>query len=100
MISNNSEQPGLLSLWTPGDVQTRLCDHVRHLRRQRKWSREKLSSFCGVPAPTIKRFETSGEISLRQFLLIAGSLGMLDDLYQNLTKEKRPEPKRLEDLLH
>ena len=99
MISINSTHPGLLSLWTPGDVQTRLCDHVRHLRKQRKWSREKLSSFCGVPAPTIKRFETSGEISLRQFLLIASSLGMLDGIYQLLTEEKRPAPRRLEDLL-
>ena len=58
-----------LSLSTAADVQEALAQAVRARRRALKWSRQRLAERSGVPAPTIKKFETTGQISLRQFLL-------------------------------
>ncbi|MYL22319.1 helix-turn-helix domain-containing protein [Vreelandella massiliensis] len=59
-----------LSLLTASDIQHELANAVRRRRRELKWSRSALAERSGVPAPTIKRFETTGQISLRQFLLL------------------------------
>jgi transcriptional regulator with XRE-family HTH domain len=78
-----------LSLVSPVDVQQSLCDWLRAQRKARKLSRQALAERSTVPAPTIKRFETTGQISLRQFLLIWQSL---DDL-RRLQQLTRPQPK-------
>ncbi|MYH15098.1 MAG: transcriptional regulator [Gammaproteobacteria bacterium] len=59
-----------LSLLTPTDLQQRFAAAIRQGRRERKLSREALSRISTVPASTIKRFETTGQISLRQFLML------------------------------
>jgi len=59
-----------LSLLTAADVQHELAGAVRARRQALKWSRQRLAEQSGVPAPTIKKFETTGQISLRQFLLL------------------------------
>ena len=67
-----------LSLLTASDVQHDLAKAVRHRRRELKLSRNALAERSGVPAPTIKRFETTGQISLRQFLLLWQSVDRLE----------------------
>ena len=69
-----------LSLLTPTDLQQRLATAIRQGRRERKLSREALSRISTVPASTIKRFETTGQISLRQFLLLWQCVDRLDRL--------------------
>ncbi len=69
-----------LSLLTPTDLQQRLATAVRRGRRERKLSREALARTSTVPASTIKRFETTGQISLRQFLLLWQCVDRLDRL--------------------
>ena len=96
MLSENyPNTDGLLSLWTAGDVQAQLSEHLRKLRKERKLSRRKLSEMSGVPEPTIKHFEMTGQISLRQFLLLWGRLSQLDDLRRFLMEEKPEAPKSL-----
>ncbi len=98
MLSEDYAQTrGLLTLWTPGDVQVQLSEHLRKMRKDRKLSRRKLAEMSGVPEPTIKRFETTGQISLRQFLLLWGRLDQLDDLRRFLMEEKPKAPKSLLD---
>lgn len=87
-----------LSLASPGDVQTQLAQSLRDRRETQKLSRRQLSERSSVPEPTIKRFESTGEISLRQFLLL---WNCLDDLrrIQSLTRPDPPAPKTIQDVL-
>lgn len=82
MMSDN-----LLSrIVTPYEVQQRLAQVVKRTRRSLKHSRRKASNRTGIPDATIRRFEDTGEISLRQFLVLWDSYGELGDLDQ-LTRE-------------
>ena len=75
-----------LSLLSGADVQHALRDWLKRQRRALKLSRAALAERSTVPAPTIKRFETTGQISLRQFLLL---WQCVDDL-QRLQALTRP----------
>ncbi|MDR5899435.1 helix-turn-helix transcriptional regulator [Halomonas vilamensis] len=68
------------------DVQQAFAAHLRRLREQAKLSRVALAERSGVPAPTIKKFELTGQISFRQLLLLWQSLDDLARLYA-LTQE-------------
>ena len=59
-----------LSLVTAPDIQQQLAASIRLLRKTKKLSRKALSAKSTVPEATIKKFETTGQISLRQFLLL------------------------------
>lgn len=76
-----------LSLLSVNDVQTSLCEWLISQRKSAKFSREKLAQRSTVPASTIKKFETTGKISLRQFLLLWQSV---DDL-KRLNELSKPE---------
>lgn len=90
----------MLSLLSGVDVQEDLADYVQRRRKGLKWSRGALAERSTVPAPTIKKFETTGQISLRQFLLL---WQCIDDLQriQNLTldSEQKSMPRTLEEVL-
>lgn len=79
--------PMKLSLIDDHDVKSALTIHLRTRRQSAKLSRDKLAQLSSVPAPTIKKFETTGDISLRQFLKLWLSLDDLSRLY-TLTKAK------------
>ncbi len=66
-----------LSLLSATDVQTSLCALLVSNRKALKLSREKLAVCSTVPATTIKKFETTGQISFRQFIML---WQCLDDL--------------------
>lgn len=78
-----------LNLLTASDIQQQLAKHLQQQRKQQKLSRAALAERSTVPAPTIKHFETSGQISLRQFLLL---WQCVDDL-QNLAMLMETAPK-------
>jgi len=65
----------------PSDIQKQLADDVKHARLfVNNWKRATLSEKSGVPVSTIKRFESTGEISLRQLLMLIHALGLLTRL--------------------
>ena len=88
----------LLSLLTATDVQDRLAKSVRGRRRQRGLSRRVLAERSTVPASTIKRFETTGQISLRQFILLWQCLDELQRLAA-LADAPEGEPHTIEEVL-
>ena len=53
---------------------------VRKIRKRRKISQQKLADLSGVSYGSIKRFETSGQISLLALTKIAMALDMADEL--------------------
>ncbi|MEC7119115.1 MAG: transcriptional regulator [Pseudomonadota bacterium] len=74
-----------LSLYSAHDVQIHLAEAVRQRRRVLRWSRQTLAERSLVPASTIKKFETTGQISLGQFLLLwqcVDDLARIDQLCQ------------------
>jgi transcriptional regulator with XRE-family HTH domain len=72
----------MLTLISPASVQDTLKDHLKSQRKKAKLSRDQLAERSTVPAPTIKKFETTGQISLRQFLLLWQSVDDLARLQQ------------------
>ena len=85
-------------LATPADMQRRLAAAVRERRKGRQLSRADLARRSTVPASTIKRFETTGEISLRQFLLLWHCLDGLAGL-TTLAAERPPMPRSIDEVL-
>lgn len=75
------------------DVSRALAQHLRKQREAKKLSRQALAVRSKVPAPTIKKFELTGKISLRQLLLLWQCLDDLNRLFALTQPEKRTEPK-------
>lgn len=78
-----------LLLLDDADVQQAFAAHLRRLRKQEKLSRDALAERSSVPASTIKRFELTGQISLRQLLLLWQTLDDLKRLYDLTQPPKR-----------
>lgn len=71
---------------TPEEINKELADRVKKIRKRRKISREELSRKCGVSYGSIKRFETTGQISLLALTRIAVALGCVNEI-KNLFTE-------------
>ncbi|MGV8918984.1 MAG: helix-turn-helix domain-containing protein [Pseudomonas sp.] len=67
-------------LYAPGEIALQIANNVKRLRLGKNLSRRTLAEKSGVPESTIKRFETTGKISLDALLLIATSLGEAEQL--------------------
>lgn len=88
----------MLSLLSAHDVQLHLAEAIRAKRGALKLSRDALAERSTVPAPTIKKFETTGQISLRQFILLWQVVDQLERL-ESLTQPEKPSPKSIDDVL-
>lgn len=97
-IQKNLEKMTLLTLSSASDVQNQLSKTIQKKRKAMKLSRDELALRSTVPASTIKRFETTGQISLRQFILLWQSVDDLTALI-GLTKEQPTAPKTIEEVL-
>ncbi len=82
----------LVQLLDDTDIQQAFAAHLRKLREQQKLSRDALAERSSVPAPTIKKFELTGQISFRQLLLLWQCLDDLKRLY-DLTLEPKSSTK-------
>ena len=87
-----------LSLYSVDEIALEWAQWCRRTRKKRKLSREALADISTVPASTLRKFETTGQISLRQWLLLWQSLDHLDRLHA-LTREPRKEPTTIEEVL-
>ncbi|GGF94378.1 MULTISPECIES: transcriptional regulator [Cysteiniphilum] len=89
----------MLHFITTSDVQKKLADYLKNKRKSLKYSRNKLEERSTVPAATIKHFETTGRISLRQFLLIWQTIDDLSKIDALTRQDKEPNYKTIEDVL-
>ena len=72
---------------TPTEINIGIAKRVRALRKRRKISQAKLSELSGVSLGSLKRFESTGEISLLSLTKIAIALdveGELKSLFANV----------------
>ena len=65
---------------TAEELDQKLAQRVRNIRKRRSISQERLASMSGVSYGSIKRFETSGQISLISLTKIAMALDIADDI--------------------
>lgn len=77
----------MLSILSPKELQVDLAKKLKSKRKWLKHSRADAARLSGVPEPTIRRFENTGEISLRQFFMLCNTYGDL-----SIYKESFPEP--------
>jgi len=59
------------SFYAPSELGHKIAANARAIRKKRKISQKRLSEMAGVSFGSIKRFEASGEISLKSLLKIA-----------------------------
>ena len=71
---------------TAEELDQKMAQRIRHIRRRRSISQEKLAEMSGVSYGSIKRFETSGQISLISLTKIAIALDLADELRNLFTQ--------------
>ena len=74
-------------IWeTPEELDQKLAQRVRKIRKRRSITQEKLASISGVSYGSIKRFETTGQISLLSLTKIAIALDLAYELRNIFTQ--------------
>jgi len=63
----------------PSDALREIANRHKVLRKQAGFSQSELAKRSGVSLGSLKRFETTGQISLESLLLLADVLNRLDD---------------------
>ena len=71
---------------TAEELDMKLAQRVRNIRRRRKISQEELSRMSGVSYGSVKRFEATGKISLLSLMKLAMALDMADELRELFTQ--------------
>ena len=69
------------------EKQLEIANRLKRIRKIRKISRERLSLISGVSYASIRRFETTGEISFTSFVKIMMALQFYEDLDNILNVE-------------
>jgi hypothetical protein len=70
----------MIAIETPYESKILTAKAFKVKRQQMKHSRDEASRRTGVPAPTLRKFEDSGDISFRQFLMLLAVYGELSCL--------------------
>ena len=74
-------------IWeTPEELNKKLAMRVRNIRKRRSISQQNLSDISGVSYGSVKRFETTGQISLLALTKIAIALDIADELRNIFTQ--------------
>lgn len=88
----------MLSLYDDVDARKMLAEYLKNQRKKAKLSRQALAEKAAVPASTIRHFETTGKISLHQFLALWLVLDRIDRIVA-LTETRPAMPKTIEEVL-
>ncbi|KLE06231.1 helix-turn-helix domain-containing protein [Aliarcobacter butzleri] len=87
-----------INISTPKSIMQDLKDKFKQKRLSLNLTQEGLYNKSGVSLGSIKRFESSGEISLESLLKVALVLNCLDD-FKNIANEKDEQYESMDDLL-
>lgn len=69
----------LLISKTPDLLMSGIAERVKQRRLEKGWTQKMLAAKAGVSLPSYRRFESSGEISLRSLVMLAFALDMTDE---------------------
>ena len=87
-----------INISTPKSIMEQFKDNFKQKRLSLNLTQEGLANKSGVSLGSIKRFESSGEISFESLLKIALVLNCLDD-FKNIANEKDEQYDSMHDLL-
>lgn len=62
-----------------GEIQRALASRIRQRRLEKNLTQDELASRSGVSLASYRRFESTGEISLKSLILVAKTLNISDD---------------------
>ena len=65
---------------TAEEINKNLAKRIRNIRRRRRISQERLSEISGVSLGSVKRFESTGNISLLSLTRISIALDLADEI--------------------
>lgn len=88
-----------ININTPNSIKQRLKENFKEKRLFLNLTQEGLANRSGVSLGSLKRFETTGQISLESLLKIAFILDCLDD-FLNIAEIKEVEFETMDDLLN
>jgi transcriptional regulator with XRE-family HTH domain len=63
---------------TPDSLMRGIAERVKQRRLENGWTQKMLAAKSGVSMPSYRRFESTGEISLRSLVMLAFALDMTD----------------------
>mgnify|MGYP002145493140 FL=1 len=87
-----------INIQTPSSMLETIKDNFKQKRLSLNLTQEGLSNKSGVSLGSIKRFESSGEISFESLLKVALVLNCLDD-FKNIANKKDEQYETMDDLL-
>ncbi len=87
-----------INIQTPTSVMSIIRDNFKNKRLRLNLTQEGLSSRSGVSLGSVKRFESSGEISLKSLLKLAVVLECLDD-FSKIATSAQENISSMEELL-
>ena len=74
-------------IWeTAEEIDAALAKRVRRIRKRKGLSQEALANMSGVSYGSVKRFETTGQISLLSLTKLAMALELADELRDLFTQ--------------
>ena len=74
-------------IWeTSEELDKKIADRVRQIRKRRSISQQKLAEMSNVSYGSVKRFESTGQISLISLTKIETAQGIADDLRNQFTE--------------
>jgi len=77
-----------LNATSPETIRLGIASRAKMRRLEMNFTQKGLSARAGIPLPTYRRFETTGETSLSNLISIAFVLGMTPDL-EKIFSERR-----------
>lgn len=87
-MTNKFDISDFVNVITESSILTNLKERVKQRRKELKLTQKELSTKSGVSYGSIRRFESSGEISLTSLIKISHALNCLED-FNNLFKNKQ-----------
>ena len=76
---------------TPNEVGMKIAQRHRAIRKRLKISQKEMAERSGVSLGSMKRFESSGKISLESLLKLMHLLGRLSDFDYVLKEKENPD---------
>ncbi len=70
----------LFILMTAEEIQAELGQRIQALRLAQNIKQEELGARVGLSRSTIRKLETSGQVTLEAFVRVLGALGRIEDL--------------------
>jgi transcriptional regulator with XRE-family HTH domain len=83
---------------TPKEVMTLIARNIRAIRKEHKLTQQDLSTKSGVGITALKKFESTGKISLESLLKLSNALNRLQEFESILKADDLDDKNKLFDI--